>query len=458
MSPEDRPEATPFQPGSEALPPALEPAILDSDSSILLLVAPDTGDEVARAAIGLAEARASAGKSTILADASARQPRLHELLDLENLEGMADVFLFGASLDRVRTRPDTRSFDFVPPGPYVPDPRAVLESSRWDRIARSLEAEGERLFVFVPADTPGLGMLSKRVGAAVLIGDPRSVERSASRLDPSCEVLAVVEPAYALAPDRLSAEAGAAPDPASATIFDEPDLTEPVVFRSDRKSRRIVSPVLLLLLIAALLAAAWFAYHEYFAVATPANPTEPARETPAVTARGEPVETPIPISVAVEAHQDLESGQERLDALRQAEPDIGFHLAPVAVRDVVYYRLLAGPVSDRQSGDRLMERLVEAQYKTASDPWAVRPTEFAFHLGDFGSEAEAWARVDSLAAKGIPAYVVPLRYERGPLGYRVYGGAYESEAEAAVMREMLTEAGEEARLVLRTGEPVGEGS
>lgn len=458
MSPEARPAATPFQPGSGALPPALERVIIDSDTPILLLVAPDTGDLVARAAIGLAEARAAAGKPSVLVDASGSQPRLHQLLDADNLEGMTDVFLFGASLDRVRIRPETRLFDFVPTGAYVPDPRAVLESSRWDGIARSLEDDGERMFVFVPADTPGLGMLSKRVGAAVLIGDARSVERAAARLDPSCEVVAVVEPSSAMAPERLAAEAGLAPDPATATIFDEPELTEPVVFRSDRKSRRVVTPVLLVLLLAALLVAGWFAYQEYFAVATPGNPGQPAREAPAAPARGEAVETPIPISVAVEAHQDLDSAQERMAALRAAEPEIGFYLAPVAVRDVLYYRLLAGPVADREAGERLMDRLVERQYKTAADPWAIRPTEHAFHLGDFETEAEAWDHVGTLADLEIPAYVVPIRYDRGPPMYRVYGGAYESDVEATVMGDILEEAGLDARLVVRTGEPIPVGS
>lgn len=458
MSPDARPEAIPFEPGSGALSPALELAIVGSDSPILLLVAPDTGDASARTAIGLAQARGETGKTTILADAGVRDARLHELLDVENLEGLADVFLFGASLERVRVRPASRSFDFVPLGPYVPDPGAVLESSRWAGIAAALQSEDARLFVYLTADNPGLGVLSRRVGEAVLIGDARSAERIGSRLDPSCAVLAVVEPASSMAPDRLAAEAGAPADPAGATIFDEPELTEPVIFRSDRKSRPAVSPVLLLLLLAALLAAGWFAYQEYFAIATPATPTEPAREAPPEPARGEPVETPIPISVAVEAHQDLESAWARAAALRQAEPGLGFHLAPVAVRGVVYYRLLAGPVADREAGERLMARLVDRGYKTAVDPWAIRPTELAFHLGEFDTRDEAGARVDSLVALGLPAYVVPIRYAPGPPAYRVYGGAYESDAEAAVMREMLTDAGMEPRLVTRTGEPMAEGS
>ena len=455
MSPEARPAATPFQPGSGALPPSLEPALLDSDSPILLLVAADTGDAAMRAAIGLAEGRGRLGHRTILADASTREPRLHEALGVDNLEGLADVFLFGASLDRVRAQAEGRTFDFIPVGAYVPDPQAVLENSQWERVAGSLRAEGEKLLLFVPADSPGLGILSSRIGEAVLVGDARGVDRAAMRLDSSCRVLAVVEPAVsAAAAAALAASDEGAGEGAAEGPGPEPELTEPVVFRSDRKSRRTVSPVLLVLLVAALIAAAWFAYQEYFPVASPEPTAEPAPERLSAPERGEAVETPIPISVAVEAHQDLESAQERVAALRQAEPGIRFYLAPVSVRGVLYYRLLAGPVTDREAGERLMERLVEGQHKTASDPWAIRPTEQAYHLGDFDGREEAVARVDSLAGLQVPAYIVPIRYEPGPPRYRVYGGAYESAAEAGVMGEMLREAGLEARLVARTGEPI----
>lgn len=473
MSPEARPAATLFEPGSGALPPALEPAIIASDSPILLLVAPDTGDAVARAAIGLAEARGRAGHPTILADASAREPRLHQILDVENTEGLADVFLFGASLERVQVRPETRAFDFIPIGAFVPEPKAVLESSRWDRISRSLRDDGARLLVFIPADSPGLGILSKRVGEAVLLGDARSVERSHNRLDPSCRVVAVVEPASVMAPERLSAEAGATADPEATTIFDEPKLTEPVIFRTERKSRRAPSPVLLLLVAAALAAAAWLGYQRYLPAVTPDAASQPVSAGPPPPPRGEPVETPIPVSIALEAHQDVQSGMERVEALSRAEPDIQFFLAPVAVRGVLYYRLLAGPVANQAAGEQLMNRLVEEGYKTALDPWAIRPTDRAFHLGEFDTEEEARERVRELAGmtveeedeegnlverpRPIPAYIVRIAHDPGPPRYRVYGGAYESEAEAAVMEDMLTEVGLEPRLVSRTGEAVEGG-
>lgn len=454
MSPESRPEAVPYAPGSGELPPPLGPALTDPDTHLLLIVAPDAGDAGVRTAIGLAEARAAQGYQTVLADAGLGDPRLHRSLDVPNLEGLADIFEFGASVGRVMTRPDTRRFDFIPAGAYVPEPEAVLSSTRWDRIAEELAAESAVMLIFVPADTPGLEALSRRAGQAILVGDARSVERSAEALDPSCEVVAVVEPVTAMAPQRLAAEAGEAGD-LDATIFDDPELTEPVVFRSDR--RRRLTPLLVVLLVVVLAVAGWYGYRQYLATPTPPQP-EPTAEAVEPAPEPRPVETPIGFSVAVEAHQDLDAARERLVRLRRAEPDIRFYLAPVSVNGSLFYRVLAGPVTDREAGMALMRRLVDAGHKTAFDGWAVRPTTYAFHLGEFDSRAEAEARAEELDARRVPGYVITIQYDPGEPRYRVYGGAFESEMSASVMAEMLSEAGVDAPLVERVGEPIEVGA
>lgn len=455
MTPDPRPAAVPFDPGSGELPPALEPVLTDAASPILLLVAAEADDAAAHVAIALAEARASRGLATVLSDADLDAPRLHRLLDVPNLEGLVDVFLFGASLARVSVQPEKRRFTFAPAGAYAPDPAEVLQSPRWDRIAEEVTGDDALLLVFVPAAAPGARELSRRIGRAVVLGDERGVERALARLDPGCRVLAAVHPAV---PTNARVEPVAVEDPVwegGAKDFHTSDLDVPVVIRTPRRPRSR-GPILLgIALLLALTAAAWFGYQALMArqalVAVPAAaPAEPM--TPAE--RGALLETPIPYSVAVEAHQDMASAAVRARLLSRAEPEISFHLAPVSVRGVLYFRLLAGPFPDRETGMAVMGRLVDAGHKTGMDDWAVRPTTHAYFLGDYDTEAEARARTEALADQGVPAYVVPLRYESGARGYRVYGGAYENEAEADVMREMLENAGEPVRLIPRVGEPV----
>jgi hypothetical protein len=463
MSSEARPAAVQFDPGSDSLPPALEPTVADSDSAILLLVAADPDEAAARTAIALAEARARQGLATVLADGSMQRPLLHRHLGVQNLEGLADLFLFGASLEHVRVRPDGRDFEFISPGAYAPDPSAVLSSDRWSRVRRELEDEGVRMLLFVPADAPGLGILSQRAGEVVLIGDDAGAARAASRLHPTCRVSAVISPPT---PPEPAAPAEPADDESTAAVAAAPvrrvetDLSEPVVIRRTSTRRRTVSPALIALVVVALAVAGWFIYREY--VASPPDPepapTPQAQPVPAAPTRSGPVEAPLEISVQVEAHQDQASAEERVGLLRAAEPDLNFYVVPITSRGRVYYRVLAGPVADEEAGQRLMRRLVDAEHKSAMDDWAVRPSGLAFMLGEYDTRGAARARMTELAERGIPAYVVPLDYAEGPPRYRVWGGGFQHEREAEVMRQMLEEAGIEAPLVARTGAPIEEGS
>ena len=101
-----------------------------------------------------------------------------------------------------------------------------------------------------------------------------------------------------------------------------------------------------------------------------------------------------------------------------------------------------------------MRHLVEGGHKTEPDSWAIRPTAWAYHLGDFRSLAEAEAREEELLAKGVPSYIVDLSGEGGAGNFRLYAGAYEGPAQGEVMARLLAEAGEEPRLIRRTGRPV----
>lgn len=486
MNPDPRPAHDGPGPGSSRVPAQLALALTDPVQPVLLLVAPEGDDAAAGVAIELATTRARQGLPTILADGGVTTPRLHQLLGVENLEGLADLFLFGASLPRVSARPEGRDFDFIAAGAYVPDPEAVLDSPRWDRISPELHVSGSLMLLFVPVGTPGLRALSHRIGRAVLLGDDRQTMRMASRLDASCRVIGSVEPATSedpAAPDPESAPgAESEPGPEGMVSTGEPvsamvaaaqhaeqaehaehaehtsadaSLNEPVVIRIERGSRRAPLEVLLLLLLAVVAAGAgWWVYQEYFAgpTAPVATEVEPPPAPPA--ARGQPMDTPIPVSVAVEVHPDMAGAAERVAALRAAAPGIDFYLAPVSVSGSLYYRLYAGPVADAETGTALLQRLVDAGHKTAFDSWAVRPTGLAFLLGEYDTRSDAERRVEFLAEEEIPGYVVPYPFDRGADRYRVYGGAYESEVEAAVMREMLENAGEEAELVPRTGAPI----
>ena len=178
-------------------------------------------------------------------------------------------------------------------------------------------------------------------------------------------------------------------------------------------------------------------------------------QTPAPSAETrQPLESPAPFSIAIEAHPDPSTASARVEHLRGADPSIGFFMAPIVVDSAIYYRVMAGPVADSIAAHALMHRLVQRGHKTDADTWAVRPTTWAFHLGDYDSMSDAAARIESLAQRGIPAYSVEIPFTVGPARHRVYAGAYEATAQAEVMADLLRNAGIDAPLVRRTGRSV----
>lgn len=220
-----------------------------------------------------------------------------------------------------------------------------------------------------------------------------------------------------------------------------------------------MAPAVWALLAVVVAVGGWLVYQELFASSPPADPdpgprTQQVEEEPA---RGAPVAATIPFSVAMAAYRDLSTAWQRAVALGEAVPDVQFYVAPVMSNGTEFHRILAGPVSDREAAGALMQRLVDTGHKTAYDDWAIRPTSLAFLLGQYDTRDEADVRVGELEAQEIPAYVVEVRYESGEPRYRVYGGAYQSATEAAVMEEMLESAGIEAPLVPRTGQSIPGG-
>jgi hypothetical protein len=159
----------------------------------------------------------------------------------------------------------------------------------------------------------------------------------------------------------------------------------------------------------------------------------------------------LPYSVAVEAHQDLASASERVEALRNDDPEVGFYIAPLLVGKVLYYRVMAGPVADSLEANLLLRRLLEEGHKSGSSPSDVRQAPLAFVLGEYDSRFAAHQRERDVAATSIPAYVVQIRTEEGRTRYRVYAGTYSGPAEADIMRRMLRAAGLPDSLVERVG-------
>lgn len=343
MSLSARPAKVPFDPEALSYAPVLEALFARPPATIpgLLVVAGSrarTGGWAAKAAIALAEAWADRDRRIVLADLDAVAPELHEHLDEANGEGLADLFEFGASVSRIARVLPGRAFRFVPAGAYVPDPEGLLRDARWVRLLREFAEDQATLLAYAPAEAAGVEQLARRIGKVAILATADEADEIAARFDEfaTVELVLVREGVTGIVDGGVdgSAEADAAevaalaPTP-SVAPFDvasgaedaerareEEILSEPAFISRERSRRRGPSPVLWVAVALVVALGGWFAYRTYRSSAEPAavaQEAEPAEKAVEPAAPAEPAGVPLPFSVAIEAHQDYATAQERID-------------------------------------------------------------------------------------------------------------------------------------------------
>lgn len=499
----EAPPPTPFDPGSGALPPSLAWSPAEPETVVLLVDAARDRGWAADVAVSVAGAWARAGRRVVLADLHLEEAVLHERLGEPNLDGVVDVFLYGASLARTARPVRGHGFYLISSGTYTPDPGSVLGHPRWSKVLAGFSDAQATLLLFVPAESPGIDALARLAGTAILLGDgaaappevrvravvvPEEARGAAARFPEPLEVLPAPDPFEERADPLIGEYAGGIPastlPPGALRPPRAPDLTEPpppAEPRAGGKRRkgeepreRKVSPVLLLvLLLVVLFAAGYYGWRtfpdlvqrlrggapaEEPASAAPAAPAPAAKGTAAAPA---PAGVELPYAVHVKAYASPEPARQMIAAEAPRFSDVALYVSPDWIDGVPYYRVLAGLLPDTAEAARLRQRLIDGGVVDDSDPEQalirIQYTPLAFHLGEYPARPAALARVDSLQAVEVPAYAVAVPYASGPERWRVYGGAFRDSTAAEVMRRLLAEKKIEAPLVARTGRGVRTG-
>ncbi|MDB4948039.1 MAG: Sporulation related protein [Gemmatimonadetes bacterium] len=168
------PATTFFDPAFERIPAAA--AWDGSYAGPVLLLFDPRADRfwVADAAIALATAWTQAGRRAVLADLSLDDPLLHERIGMANLDGVVDIFLYGASLARSARPVPGRGFYLISGGTYTDDPGDILRHPRWEKIVSGFREAQASLLLFAPAGAAGLDALAQWAGDAILFGAPTS--------------------------------------------------------------------------------------------------------------------------------------------------------------------------------------------------------------------------------------------------------------------------------------------
>lgn len=442
------------------------PAGTDPTGTVVLLLVGEADRRwAASSAIELSAAWASVGRRVVLADLHLENPVLHEVTGDENLEGVVDVFLYGASISRSAHPVRGRGFYLIPAGTYTDDPGEVHRHPRWAKIVAGFRDAGATLVLFAPAEGADLQALAPWIGEVLVLGRLR--DRSALAAAGLVVRTHIVEPEE---PSRSAPEESRVPAPPVTPPplrEAEPELHLPPPPVRTRAGSRPIGFALWLLLGVVVLAAAGYVVGRVRPDLIPwptglgarasADSTlsmmEPIGAAPAAPQRaGEP----LPYSVQVIAFQSLPAALQRLTADREKASSELF-ISPETIDGMVYYKILAGALPDTAAARRLKESLVSdglVDEEDAAGSFAlIQSTPLAFELSEYDSETGARAAADSLLQRNIPAYPIAVPYSDSTRRWQLYAGAYRDSTSAAPMRALLTSAGLDPRLVPRSGLP-----
>jgi hypothetical protein len=488
--------AVPFDPAVDAVPSEVMQAASSDASVVVLLAAADDPDWAARAAMAIATEWAHDGQRIVLADLQLEEPRLHEFTGHENLDGLVDVFLYGASLARSAKLVRGRGFYLIPAGTYTPDVDDLYRHPRWKKLLAGFREANASLLLFVPADSPSLSALGSWVKDVIVLGS--EPERVRDWLPVDWRIHGSLVPPGTAAPDPDDAEAppaiGTRPAPVESgaealeirvepvegrvgrgmypygsklppvlASDEESDLTLPRTPVSRRRSTRWwVTPVLVLIVLVLVAAGLTFVaanrWPDLFRgwTTSPQPAAEPAPvmavSRPAPVAHGEL----LPFAVQAKAFSTLAAAWEEAAAHAARIRGVRFYVSMQENQPVLYYNVLAGTLADTAEASALRARLVAdgiIEAEDATGAWdLIQFVPYAFDLGPAETEAAASMRIDSLYARQIPAYAVAMPYSDDVTRWHVYAGAFRDSTNAEVMRELLVGNGLNASLVHRRGE------
>ena len=408
----------------------------------------EDADAVAAVATGIARLQAfrrHVALGDLLDDARA----LRALAPGDDPHGLADVFLYGVSMNRIARQVDASgNLHLLPSGSGSVRQEEILASDRWRRLAGGFREEGALLLLAATADTPGLAALAGMLDGVVLVGGAEP---------PGADVRVIA---------RVDAPSPARPDA-------RPRAT-------DSSRRRVSFAAIALVALLALAGAAWWQreplrrlVEERLGTAARPLPAPAALPPPTpapvvadsaldsmmLATDSVPLDTTPPLAIAnPAAEREASAWTVELVAMNTIDGAMlrvldGASALPAATftpvllgGGAVWYKVLAGAWTRRAPADSLLSRLRASGLVTPGAGVVVR-APLALRLTAGATRASAPALVETLRTRGVPAYALLL----GDGTVTIYAGAFESATQAARLASLLRSANIESTLVYRVG-------
>jgi hypothetical protein len=171
-----------FDAESGVVPEDLSPSILPGGGAGRIVVLASTpfarsGGWANRAVVALAREWAKEDLRIFLMDLGLDSPSLHEELGVQNLEGVSDAFLYGASVQRIAQPALGDTIFFAAAGTAATDPEQILAHPRWNDLAGGFSEADATLLLFLPTGLPGADkIMARATDILFLAGEGESAE------------------------------------------------------------------------------------------------------------------------------------------------------------------------------------------------------------------------------------------------------------------------------------------
>lgn len=138
---------------------------------VLAITSPDRGEGRSRLVANLAVTFAQIGERTLLVDADMRNPRQHELFNLDNTLGLSALLTGRAGSSTVhRVHPNLRLF-VVSAGNTPPNPQELLARPTFDLLLQRWSTQYDLVLIDTPAaaETSDAQLIAARAGSALVM-------------------------------------------------------------------------------------------------------------------------------------------------------------------------------------------------------------------------------------------------------------------------------------------------
>jgi len=405
-------------------------------------------EHTARVALGLARQQARRRRVAI-GDMLGEVDVLRALAPADDdHHGLADVFDYGVSLDRIaRKVGDDGNLFVLPPGAFVGDQAEIFANRRWSRLAGSFRKDGGLLVIAARIDAPEVESLVLQFDGAVLVG-----ERVQTRL-PVTRVLGVIR-----GPQRASRAIRAQVAPPR----------EKYRIRAPRTLRKLGTTVGLTLAAIVCAFGMWIAARPAgvpdWAPAWMRNRGGSSAEAPIlrIDSIGAPIDSGLKRAPSMGLLTKMDSGSispygialvsfnTQAGALLELQQH-GSSLragtfTPVLIRGAPWYRVVAGAYPDSASAAALLDTL-RARGTSDAGRAQIEKFPYALLLARDVPDSSVANRVSAWQRRGLPVYA--LLQTDGTA--KIYAGAFKEQEEATSLYEALRSAGISTSLVYRTG-------